>query len=63
MPRLTKAEKDRVHLCTFPGCERPWTTTFCGGKLCGTHAGNAPTKSIPTTEPVKSWADPERIDE
>jgi hypothetical protein len=60
MPRLTKAEKERAHLCTHPGCVRVWTTTFSGRKLCGEHAGYAPTKSIPTTEPVKPWADPER---
>jgi len=64
MPRRTKADRERAELCRYPGCTLRWVTTFSRiGPVCFRHKpqdGPNETPKVPTTAPVKAWADPER---
>lgn len=56
MPRLTKDQRDRAHLCGVPGCSNVWASTINQpGKRCLQHMEPAATKQLPTTPPAKSW--------
>ncbi len=58
MKRLSKEEQARAHLCTQPGCNRPWTCDFGRGKVCSEH--DQPAKAVvpvPTTPVQPHWLD------
>ncbi len=58
MKRFTKEQKAREHLCTHPGCNRPWTSYFGRGKVCGEHAQPGPNSvPVPRTPPQPHWLD------
>lgn len=61
MKRLSKEEKARAHLCTHPGCDRPWSCYFGRGKVCSEHDQPAkPAKSVvpvPSRPAVAHWQD------
>ncbi len=60
-----------AHLCRWPGCTRPWTTTFGAAPCCGEHRdlfavhppeqlapAPQPTPAVPTHEPVRPFIEP-----
>lgn len=61
MPRRTKAQRERSHLCGVPGCVRPWASTINQpGPRCLVHMEPASTQQIPTTPPAKAWSDTDK---